>query len=78
MDKNCFADISFKFKKTELSEIPDLPHMSIHCSLWMQECRDESEIYNYWQAHPSNDKFIKGILEGTLPWPGSTVVFYYG
>ena len=32
----------------------------------MQECRDESEIYNYQQIRILQDKFINGILEGTL------------
>ena len=32
----------------------------------MQECRDESEIYNYQQIQLLNDKFINGILGSTL------------
>ena len=32
----------------------------------MQECRDESEIYNYQRIQRSNNKFINGILGGTL------------
>jgi len=32
----------------------------------MQEFRDESEIYNCQRIQLSNDKFINGILGGTL------------
>ena len=32
----------------------------------MQECEDESEIYNYRRIQLSNNKFINGILGGTL------------
>ena len=32
----------------------------------MQECKDESEIYNYQQIRIMHDKFINGILEGTF------------
>ena len=32
----------------------------------MQEGRDESEIYNYKRIQLSNNKFINGILGGTL------------
>ena len=38
----------------------------MHGSLRMQECIDESEIYNYQQIHPLNNKLINGILGGTL------------
>ena len=31
-----------------------------------QECRDESEIYNYHRAQLSNNKFINGIFGFTL------------
>ena len=40
--------------------------MRIYGSLRMQECRDESEIYNYQRIQLSNNKFINVILEGTL------------
>ena len=30
----------------------------------MQECRDESDIYNYKQIQLLNNKFIYGILGG--------------
>ena len=32
----------------------------------MQECGDESEIYNYQQIRLSNNKLINGTLGGTL------------
>ena len=32
----------------------------------MQECRDESDIYNYKQIQLLNNKFTNGILGGTL------------
>ena len=35
-------------------------------TLRMQECRDESEIYNYQRIQLSNNKFINEILGGTL------------
>ena len=38
----------------------------IHGSLRMWECRDESEIHKYQRIQPSNNKFINGILGGTL------------
>ena len=38
----------------------------IHGSSRMQECWDESEIYNYQRIQLSNNKFISGILGGTL------------
>ena len=44
---NFLEDISIKFRKAELVEISWLPREWIHGSLRMQECRDESEIYNY-------------------------------
>ena len=28
----------------------------------MQECRDETDIYNYQRIQPSNNKFITAIL----------------
>ena len=65
-----FKDIYIKFKKTELQEISWLPHVWIHFSLRMQECRDETELYNYQWIQPSNNKFINAILGGMLdlPW----------
>ena len=38
----------------------------MHGSLRMQECRDESEIYNHQRIQLSNTKFINGILGVTL------------
>ena len=35
-------------------------------ALRMQECRDESEIYNNQWIPLSNDEFIYGILGGVL------------
>ena len=45
----------------------------------MQECRDESEIYNYKRIQLSNNKFINGVMGGTLDltWPGLTVTVAY-
>ena len=40
--------------------------MNIHSSLRMQECRHESENYNYQRIQLSNNKFINVILGGTL------------
>ena len=34
----------------------------------MQECRDESEIYNYQRIQLSNNKFINVILGVRLTW----------
>ena len=41
----------------------------------MQECRDESDIYNYQRIQLSNNKFIMGAwgvrltwLDGKKPW----------
>ena len=69
-----FKDIYIKFKKTELQEISWLPHVWIHCSLRMQECRDETELYNYQWIQPSNNKFTDAILEG-YAWPALTVTY---
>ena len=38
--------------------------MGIHGSFRMQECRDESEIYNYQRIQLLNNQFINVILEG--------------
>ena len=40
--------------------------MWIHSSLRIQECRDESEIYNYQRIQLSNNRLINGSLGGTL------------
>jgi len=34
----------------------------------MQECRDESEIYNYQRIQLSNNKFINGAWGVRLTW----------
>ena len=34
----------------------------------MQECRNESEIYNYQRVQLSNNKFINGILRVRMTW----------
>ena len=49
-------DIYIKFRKTELVEISKLPRVWIQGSLRMQECRDQSEIYNYRRSQLSNNK----------------------
>ena len=59
-------DIYIKFRETELIEISLLPWVWTHGSSRMQECRDESEIYNYQRIQLSNTKFINVILGGTL------------
>ena len=61
---NFLKDINIKFRKTELVEILQLLRVWIHSSLSMQECRDESEIYNFQHIQVSNNKFINGILGG--------------
>ena len=49
--------------------------MWIHGSLRMQECRDESEIYNCQQTQLSNKKkFIDQWNFGGYTWPGLTVI----
>ena len=63
---NFLQDIYIKFRETELVEISLLPRVWIHGALRMQECRDETEIYNYQRIQVSNNKFINGILGGTL------------
>ena len=40
--------------------------MWIHSSLHIQECRDQSEIYNYQRIQLLNNKFINGFLGDTL------------
>ena len=55
-----------KFRETELVEISQPNRVWIHGSLQMQEFRDESEIYNCQWIQLLNNKFINGILGGTL------------
>ena len=63
-----------KFLRTHLHQIQGnwdgrillLPRVWIHGALRMQEYREESEIYNYQWIQLSNNKFINGILGGTL------------
>ena len=55
-----------QIQETELVDISKLNCVWIHGSLRMQECRDESESYNYQQIQLSNNKLINGILGGTL------------
>ena len=45
--------IYIKFKKTEQAQISWLPCMWIHYLLHMQECKDETESYNYQWIQPS-------------------------
>ena len=61
---NFLEDIYIKFRETEPVEISLLDRDSLR----MQECRDESEIYNYQRIQLLNNKlkFINGILGGTL------------
>ena len=63
---NFLEDIYIKSRETELVEILWLNDVWIHGSLRMQECIDESEIYNHQWIQPSNNKFINEILGGTL------------
>ena len=51
-----------KFKVTEPVELSWLSRMWIQCSSYMQQYRDESEIYNYQRIRLWNNKFIKGIF----------------
>ena len=53
-----------KFKVTEPVELSWLSRMWIQCSSYMQQYRDESEIYNYQRIRLWNNKFIKGIFLG--------------
>ena len=46
----------------EISQLPLMFRGSLH----MQERRDESEIYNFQWIQIWNNKFINGILGGTL------------
>ena len=61
--------LKIKFKKTVLAELSWIPCVWIHCSLHMQECKDETEIYNYQWIQPSNNKFINAILLVCLTCP---------
>ena len=65
---NFLKDINIKFRKTELVEILQLPRVWIDSSLHMQECRDESEIYNYQCIQLSSNNFIVGYA-----WPDLTI-----
>ena len=65
---NLLEDIHIKFRETELVEILLLNCVWIHGSLRMQECRDESEIYNYQQIQLSNNKLINEMLGVRLTW----------
>ena len=47
-----------------LIEISELLRVWIDGKLCIQECRDESEIYNYQRIRLSQNKFINGILRG--------------
>ena len=38
-----------------------------------QECRDETEIYNYQRIQPSRDKFINATLRVSLTCPDCIV-----
>ena len=78
MLENLLKDINIKFRKTELVEILQLLRVWIHSSLSMQECRDESEIYNYQHIQVSNNKFIDGILGGVrLIWLDCIALFQF-
>ena len=51
-----FEDIDIKFRKTNVVEISWLPCVWIHCLiLRVQQCRDESKIYNYQQMVFASD-----------------------
>ena len=51
-----FEDIDIKFRKTNVVEISWLPCVRIHCLiLRVQQCRDESKIYNYQQMVFASD-----------------------
>ena len=59
--------------------------MWIHGSMHIQECRDESKIYNYQQIQLSNNTLINGILGGGgggggvhSTWPDCNMYMYYG
>ena len=47
-----------------LIEISELLRVWNDGKLCIQECRDESEIYNYQRIQLSQNKFINGILRG--------------
>ena len=62
-------DIYIKFRETKLVEISWLNRVWIHGSLRMQECRDESEIYNCQQTQLSNKKiFLMEFWGVHLTW----------
>ena len=57
--------------ETKLVKISQLPGVQIHCSSHIQECRDESEIYNYQRIRLSKNEFVNRILGGGgYAWPG--------
>ena len=64
---NLLEDIYIKFRETELVEISQLNCMWIHSSLHTQECRDESEIYNYPWIQLSNNEWM-GSWGVCLTW----------
>ena len=53
-----------QFRETVLIEISELLRVWIDGKLCIQECRVESEIYNYQRIELSQNKFINGILRG--------------
>ena len=61
-------EIYIKFRETEQEElfITASTRVWIHGSKRMHVYRDKSKIYNQQRIPPSNDKFIYGILRGTL------------
>ena len=59
--------IFIKFRReTELVEVSLTASRVNSRPLRMQECRDESEIYNYQGIQHSNNEFINTILGGTF------------
>ena len=44
----------------------NIPESRVNGSLRNEECRHESEIYNYQRIQLSNNKFINVILGGTI------------
>ena len=59
-------DIYINFRKMEVVEISWLPHVWIHGSLHIQECRDQSEIYKEQRIQLLNNKFINGYFLGGM------------
>ena len=55
-------------------QIQGLPRVWIHGSLRMQECTDESNIYNYQRIQLSNNKFINGIFGVRLTWVDCNII----